>query len=79
MLLKGSVKKLIFMLYSFVTKEHWKILHIAILWYGTIIIHFQLCYKILVATHLMMIAYNKAHGLLSKTGYNTLFHYVVNS
>jgi len=27
----------------------------------------------------MMIAYNKAHGLLLRTGYNTLSYYVVGS
>jgi len=66
-------------IYNYITKEHWKILHRAILWYWTIIVHFQLYFKILVATCLMMIAYNKAHGLLLRTGYNTLSYYVVGS
>jgi len=32
-----------------------------------------------VATHLMMVAYNKAHGLLSRTECNTVSHYVISS
>lgn len=66
------------MVYNFVTKEGWKILHGAMLWYWTII-HFQLCNRILVATHLTMISCNKTHGLLSRTEYYTLSHYVISA